>query len=492
MRDEVAEPVTGESVWLVDADEFAEVTGKSDRRGRVALAAVLLLLLLLCAATMIGGTVVERGDDTVIRGVTDNLGCLQCHPEVIPDFYRQVVHDPFRRELCTACHTPHGRVEHETILAGLVAEVSRVRTLVEWLPLKLVLDVFSTGEVTTIVDPGGDVKSSTDTTVGPRGSALVAEPPDLCWMCHVELTRELSYEHTHEPFVRGFCLSCHHPHSSDHDAIARAEPRDLCVGCHAIAGELGMPVVHAPFGRRECLACHGPHATRFTGMIVKRQRDLCFSCHPQIAQLGSKGFQHHPFTYDQCTSCHGYHASRARRLLRQDEPALCYTCHPEIRADFRLASHHPVGTLLRCSSCHGPHATDYPGLLFAENNEICYRCHRVPIQATYDRSRHVDQPCWRCHTPHGSMYRPLLVMNQPELCFRCHERIGYDDRHGGYYNHPVRSSFYDPVARRGLTCTSTCHNPHGTIHNYMLRHYRAPTDGNCLICHQPKYGMDPS
>jgi predicted CXXCH cytochrome family protein len=36
---------------------------------------------------------------------------------------------------------------------------------------------------------------------------------------------------------------------------------------------------------------------------------------------------------------------------------------------------------------------------------------------------------------------------------------------------------------RPLTCTSSCHNPHGTRLNAMLRNFDYHQDGNCLMCH---------
>ncbi|MHB8050968.1 MAG: hypothetical protein ACYDHQ_07100, partial [Coriobacteriia bacterium] len=51
--------------------------------------------------------------------------------------------------------------------------------------------------------------------------------------------------------------------------------------------------------------------------------------------------------------------------------------------------------------------------------------------------------------------------------------------------HPVRPVYYDVSARSKLTCTTTCHAPHGTAQGFghLLRNYEAGLDGNCLICH---------
>ena len=459
----------------------SDLDGEPRRRGRGAMAAVLLLLLLLCAITTIGESYVSRGDDEAVRGVLRNLRCLQCHVELIPDFSRTSVHSPFEREHCTTCHTPHGEIHTLTIFEGAVQAWNRIRTLVEWLPLKIVLDVFDTGE-DEVVDDGGAVKSRTQTEVVEQKSHLVLPENELCWMCHGNLGPLLSWEYPHDPFEQGQCTTCHNPHASDFGTLVVVDHRDLCVTCHRVADDMALSQLHPPFGEFECMSCHHPHSSRFRGILVDNQRDLCFSCHPSVAHLTGLAVQHEPFMYDNCTGCHRPHSSDYRPLVIKNQPELCYDCHPSIEQDFLKVSHHPVGTLLDCTGCHQPHASEYDGLLPATGNQICYNCHDY-IRPQYVRSGHVDARCWGCHQPHGSDYAPLLNDHQPELCFPCHERRHYDDKSAGYWNHPVRQVYYDVNRRAPLTCTTSCHDPHGTVHNYMLRQYDSPLDGNCLICH---------
>jgi len=473
---------------LTDPDvEVAHATDDADesvgsRRGRGIFAVVVLLLLLLCSVTTIMQTLALRGDDEVVRGVVENLKCLQCHVELIPEFDRDVVHNPFAAEQCTTCHTPHGKIETETVFEGAVQAWNRVRTLVEWIPVKLVLELFDTdGDAST---PGGEIKSVTETPLKGQTSELVLPGNQLCMMCHGDMGPMMSSAYTPAPFVNGNCVDCHDPHASDISGMLAMTVEDLCITCHRIGPQLARMQVHAPVEGFHCTDCHDPHASEFRGILVDAQRDLCFTCHPSVARLSGMAVQHGPFANDACTDCHEPHGSDFMPLLRAAEPGLCYGCHPGIRTDFTRVSHHPVGTIsLDCTGCHDAHATNYQGLLRTEGNDICYDCHAVPIQATYDRSAHFRTPCWGCHTPHGSDYGPLLKAPQPAVCFPCHARRYYDDAAGGYKNHPVRPVYYDVNARSALTCTTTCHDPHGTSHNYMLRHYDSPKDGNCLICH---------
>ncbi|MHB1016869.1 MAG: cytochrome c3 family protein [Coriobacteriia bacterium] len=466
----------------VNAADQSEDSGNDRRRGRGIFAVVLLLLLLLCAVTTISQSLVMQGDDEVVRGVVENLECLQCHVELIPEFDREVVHNPFMAEQCTTCHTPHGRIETETVLEGAIQAWNRVRTMVEWLPVKIVLDVFGADSEGTA--GGGGVKSVTETQVKDKASELTLPGNELCFMCHGDMGSTRNSAYAHAPFVNGNCVDCHDPHASDISSMLTMTAEDLCITCHRMGPQMDRAQVHAPVDGFHCIDCHDPHGSQFRGILVDSQRDLCFRCHPSVARLSGMGVQHGPFANDACTDCHEPHGSDFTPLLRAEQPRLCYGCHPEVKTDFMRVSHHPVGTIsLDCTGCHDAHATNYQGLLYDEDNGICYDCHAKPIQATYDKSAHLRTPCWGCHTPHGSDYGPLLKAAQPQVCFPCHERQHYDDSVGGYWNHPVRPVFYDVNARTALTCTTTCHDPHGTGHNFMLRRYDSPKDGNCLICH---------
>ncbi|MCL4079332.1 hypothetical protein MX659_07020 [Coriobacteriia bacterium Es71-Z0120] len=458
----------------------------AERRGRLAFGVALLVLLLACGVTTIVQTYTTKTPEQIQR-ITRNLECLQCHSELIPQFSYPTVHDPFMRKDCTTCHTPHGHVEVTSVIAGAKQVWQRVKTLVEWLPLKVVLDVFSTGESKVGEDQGGQVVSKTEKKVKGKDSEPTLPKNELCWMCHGDMGPLLSEDYPHVPFEEGRCTECHEPHASKFRALLTQDERDLCVTCHPIGRELNREQVHPPAGGRWCLNCHDPHASGYRGILVDNQRDLCFTCHPSVAPLSLKPVQHHPFLYDNCTGCHEPHGSDYTPLLIEYQPGLCYRCHPGIKYDFLKPSHHPVGTVeLNCADCHNPHAADYPALLSARNNAMCYQCHKAAIQATYDRSAHFQTLCVRCHTPHGSNWAPLLIKPNPEVCFQCHAPTYFDESSATEYrnNHPVRPTHYDVKARRPLTCTSTCHNPHGTQHNYMLRNYDFPKDGNCLICHR--------
>jgi predicted CXXCH cytochrome family protein len=187
--------------------------------------------------------------------------------------------------------------------------------------------------------------------------------------------------------------------------------------------------------------------------------------------------QHQPFLADNCTGCHEPHGSDYTPLLVEAQPALCYNCHPAIQNQFAQSSRHPIGVDLQCGSCHNPHAAQYQGLVSAQDNSFCYQCH-ADAQPLYADSKHSVLLCVKCHTPHGSAYQPILVAENPDLCLTCHPTLE------GQNKHPVRQEFFDVHAKKGLTCSSSCHNPHGTNSEFMLRNFNSPQDGQCLQCHK--------
>ena len=463
----------------VDIEDVADAAeeGGGGRRSKRALALLLLLLLLLCTVTTTVDVWVNRGPDEA-RFITRNLACLQCHTELIPEMSKASVHNPFMLETCTTCHTEHGKEVERTITSGPSETWQRFQTVVEWLPLKWVLSIFDGVAGRTGSSEGGDLISQDVVRDKGQTSYLVAEEQDLCWICHGSMGAKLAEQHQHAPFEKGFCTNCHNPHASDHRVLLQQDEKDLCITCHPIGPELAREQVHPPVEGRFCTTCHDPHASNWKGILVDNQRDLCFVCHPSVAPLSLKAVQHQPFLYDNCTGCHEPHGSNYRPLLIKDQPPLCYDCHPGIADDFLRESHHPVGTAdLNCADCHDPHGADYPALLTAKDNEMCYQCHAQPIQVTYDDSAHFDTLCVECHTPHGSDYAPILRDSNPDLCLGCH--TAYE----GGNQHPVRPVFYDVYAGKGLTCSTTCHDPHGTVYNYMLQRFRFPQDGQCLQCH---------
>jgi len=479
--------LSGPEVVVGDVDTNEGESGSQRKVGRrVHWVLLLLLLLLLIGSAAVMAQLITRGPDQA-RFIARNLECLQCHTQLIPDLGKPSVHSPFMLKECTVCHTPHGvELERTIIYGGFSNALDRAQTVIEWLPLNWVLGFWDsvTGTERAEREPGeqGEVTKKVVETE----SRLVAPVEELCWTCHGDIGVKVDDRHQHRPFELADCMDCHEPHASDYRDLLVQHERDLCITCHQVGTEMARDQTHPPFARRHCLDCHDPHASPWEGILITRQTDLCFMCHPSVAPLSLLPVQHQPFAYDNCMGCHEPHGSNYRPLLLKPEPDICYDCHPYIEDDFRKASIHPVGTSeLNCADCHDAHAANYAGLLIAEDNELCYECHATAIEARYEASAHRDTLCVECHTPHGSNYAPILLDQNPDVCLRCHDPRHYDESSPTVRrnNHPVRPVHFDVNNRSPLTCTSTCHDPHGTDNTAMLRYMDAQYDGNCLICH---------
>jgi predicted CXXCH cytochrome family protein len=70
-------------------------------------------------------------------------------------------------------------------------------------------------------------------------------------------------------------------------------------------------------------------------------------------------------------------------------------------------------------------------------------------------------------------------------CTQCHKGstgIGFVGFTGSN-THWSTPEFYDQHAGKPLSCTSTCHGPHGTQFQYMMVGFPWYLDGLCLQCH---------
>lgn len=469
---------------VVDDTEIDPSETGHDRERRwwsLVLAIVVLVLLVFCCIT---ATEIWRvGGSQQAQFISRNAECLACHTELIPDLSKSAVHDPFAREECVTCHTPHGKRVSVAITTSPSRLLERTRTMLQWLPMRWWLTLVSGESETVQTDPGG-VSATGETEVKGKDSLLVVPMEELCWTCHGSMGAKLSDPYQHQPFQAGRCMNCHNPHASEHRALLNQDADQLCFTCHPIGRELARRQPHAPVKSGHCIDCHDPHASEHRGVLVAGQRELCFRCHPSVAMKDGMAVQHEPFMNDNCTGCHEPHGSDYLPLLISDQPGLCYDCHPGVANEFAQPSAHPVELDMECGNCHDPHAAPYSGLITARNNEFCYGCHDT-IKASFTKSEHSDRLCIRCHTPHGSAYSPMLLRKNPDLCLECHPawRFDREDKDDHTKPHPVRPNHYDVNNESPLTCTSSCHNPHGSDKNRMLRYFAYPFDGNCLMCH---------
>lgn len=177
-----------------------------------------------------------------------------------------------------------------------------------------------------------------------------------------------------------------------------------------------------------------------------------------------------------CSFCH--ESSGADAMSAKDVTLTCISCHANHKADGHKAEADKVED---CANCHRIHAGT-EDLLKAPKEVICQSCHNDQ-QVRIQNSEHVDisnssGPCLSCHDAHQRSDHDFLKVSAIETCRSCHD----DDTGRTGYSHPVGNPLIDNRTGGELTCTSTCHEPHGTGKPYLLR--LDYDDGLCFKCHE--------
>ncbi len=192
--------------------------------------------------------------------------------------------------------------------------------------------------------------------------------------------------------------------------------------------------------------------------------------------------------------------------------AACVACHADEQAPFAHTVH---GKLFRaenaltprmklgCEACHGPSslhaerngATDVPGFvafgasspaMIATENAVCLECHQRGAQTLWKGSAHqlTDLACASCHAVMKEISpRHLLAKkDQIDTCASCHPTIRSQLYRRSHM--PLRPG-YQPEREGKMECSS-CHNPHGTVSEHLLK--AITVNDGCYECHADKRG----
>ena len=214
----------------------------------------------------------------------------------------------------------------------------------------------------------------------------------------------------------------------------------------------------------------------------------CLDCHSDLAP--EKGA--HPAVAMGCTACHtGIDASdmphklknKIARGLSAAQPDLCYGCHDRSMFEKKVI-HAAVG--MGCTGCHNPHASKNPKLLLAALPDLCYNCHDKGVFT----KKSVHPPvaagmCTSCHSPHSSDQASLLLRPVSDLCITCHTTITGSHVLANYGLgdvHPLKGKPDPSKAGRELSCIS-CHDPHSSSEQKLLRNGTGSPTSHCLRCH---------
>lgn len=210
---------------------------------------------------------------------------------------------------------------------------------------------------------------------------------------------------------------------------------------------------------------------------------------------------------------------------------ICETCHAGLFDEFSLtvmgrsikSGKVTAQGKMECETCHGPgsghvnegggrgagHIRSFrktdPATSVADSNAICLSCHEKGNQTYWPGSTHEtrDVACTDCHTvmrrvtPRFQLAKKTVM----DTCFQCHK-----DRRA-----QSQRTSHMPMREGKVTCAS-CHNPHGSATEAMLREptvnetcytchadkrgpflfEHAPVRENCLNCHDPHGTMHPN
>jgi len=231
-----------------------------------------------------------------------------------------------------------------------------------------------------------------------------------------------------------------------------ASDADTCLMCHGENAPLpAAGVVHSSHaglfgeGGPACAACHGPSRAHL-GMAEDGTRPppdrtfgpqaaeveasaTCMNCH--AGQVGPHwAGSAHEFEELACTDCHQIHDAQGDAVLDSERQAgVCFDCHQRERAEFMRPHRHPVGTggfssdaaLLTCSDCHDAHGSPSVAELRRTTlNETCYDCHAELRGPFLWEHAPVREDCSTCHLPHGAVHDGMLRQRPPQLCQQCH------------------------------------------------------------------------
>jgi DmsE family decaheme c-type cytochrome len=235
----------------------------------------------------------------------------------------------------------------------------------------------------------------------------------------------------------------------------------------------GMPDEATYVGPQVCLGCHAVQSASFSqtlmGKIFRNPRDArerasCETCHgPGSLHVKAGGGR----------GVGGLISFRQddARYTADDYNAVCLGCHQKgERILWRGSTHETRG--LACTNCHTVMVNVTPKHQLAKLTELdtCFQCHKNK-RAEIWRSAHMPVresklTCSTCHNPHGSYSEALLrEATVNDNCYKCHA-----EKRGPFlWEHP-------PVRENCLNC----HDPHGSINDFLLKISRPRL---CQQCH---------
>jgi predicted CXXCH cytochrome family protein len=178
-----------------------------------------------------------------------------------------------------------------------------------------------------------------------------------------------------------------------------------------------------------------------------------------------------------CEACHGPASEHVKSgggagtiINPRASPEACFRCHLDKKGEFSLPNSHPVlAGKMSCGDCHDPHRGDAvlgSGTQLASMNETCFKCHLTQRGPFVFEHEAVREGCVTCHNPHGTVNDKMLRARNQALCLQCHFQQQTPEGQlliGGMDHRPLIS--------RGTCWSAGCHEAvHGSHANSTLRY----------------------
>jgi predicted CXXCH cytochrome family protein len=202
----------------------------------------------------------------------EGASCATCHDphaSTSSGLLKAVLHAPFEKGTCAACHTTAGGVktQSEELCLKCHAEVKEAMTKSFAHPL---------GETACLACHSPH--AAADSTLMRQDTGLAT-----CGACHEGSGFYGKKSHLD---ATPNCGTCHDLHGSDQPRLLKADVNVLCASCHDAAHEHTHPIgegIKDPVTGTgmTCLSCHQPHSSDFPYQLhADQRRDLCVRCHP--------------------------------------------------------------------------------------------------------------------------------------------------------------------------------------------------------------------
>ncbi len=214
----------------------------------------------------------------------------------------------------------------------------------------------------------------------------------------------------------------------------------------------------------------------------------CADCHEEVtsefhdaahAKLFASGAKGQEIS---CESCHGPASLHVKSggelgtiLNPKGNPETCFQCHLDKRGEFNQPHAHPVlSGKMSCNDCHNSHGaelTSANALVLEEMNASCIKCHTTQGGPYVYEHGGTREGCVSCHNPHGTVNEKMLRARDSNLCLSCHAlaHTGPGQINANALGQSVAN--HNARTMQGTCWSAGCHEAvHGSNASYHLRY----------------------